>query len=170
MVQALVRSQEVLQRILLLRGERVLLGPDLAMLYGVETKVLMQAVQRNRDRFPPDFMFQLDQREWTNLKSQFVTSSWGGTRKRPHAFTEQGVAMLSSVLRSPRAIAVNVEIMRAFVRMRRLLAEHADLAARLDRLEQEYDGKFRVDQHGSILGFSVLRVSALPPDALVVAL
>ena len=154
---ALLGPQDVAQRILTLRGERVLLGPDLARLYGVETKVLTQAVQRNWGRFPADFMFQLDHEEWINLRSQivtssgghslrsqFVTSKRGGHRWRPYAFTEQGVAMLSTVLRSARAIAVNIEIMRAFVRMRRMLAEHADLAARLDRLEKEYDSKFKV--------------------------
>ena len=118
MSRAFTGIEDIASRILTLRGERVLLGPDLARLYGVQTKVLVQAVHRSRDRFPPDFMFQLDAEEWANLKSQFVTSSWGGSRKPPHAFTEQGVAMLSSVLRSPRAIAVNIEIMRAFVRMR----------------------------------------------------
>ena len=144
MARALTGIADVARRIFTIRGERVLLGPDLARLYGVETKVLVQAVHRNRGRFPPDFMFQLDAEEWANLKSQFVTSSWGGSRKPPHAFTEQGVAMLSSVLRSPRAIAVNIEIMRAFVRMRRFMVEHSDLAFRLEQLEQKYDGKFRV--------------------------
>ena len=139
-----------------LREERVLLGPDLARLYGVEVRALIQAVQRNRTRFPLDFMFQLDAVEWKNLKSQFVISSWGGSRALPYAFTEQGVAMLSSVLRSQRAIAVNVEIMRAFVRMRRMVAEHADLAGRLDRLEREYDGKFKVI-------FDAIRQLMLPP-------
>ncbi len=134
----------------------MLLSFDLAELYGVEPKVLVQSVRRNRSRFPPDFMFQLSPEEWDNLKSQFVTSSWGGVRKPPSAFTEQGVAMLSSVLRSPRAIAVNVEIMRAFVRMRRMVVEHADLAARLDRLENEYDVKFRVI-------FDAIRQLMLPP-------
>jgi hypothetical protein len=144
MSRALATPLDLSNRILTLRGERVLLSLDLAELYGVEPRVLLQAVQRNRARFPPDFMFQVDATEWENLKSQFVISSWGGGRTRPYAFTEQGVAMLSSVLRSPRAIAVNVEIMRAFVRMRRMVVEHADLAARLDRLERNYDAKFKV--------------------------
>jgi len=143
MPRSTVSSESIAERILTVRGERVLLAPDLAELYGVPTKALNQAVARNRERFPPDFMFQLAVGEWANLKSQFVTSSWGGHRWRPYAFTEQGVAMLSSVLRSPRAVAVNVEIMRAFVRLRRLMIEHADLAARLDRLGREYDSKFR---------------------------
>lgn len=148
---------QVTRSIRLLRGERVLLSPDLARLYSVEPKRLVEAVNRNRARFPADFMFQLEQREWEDLKSQFATSSWGGARSLPYAFTEQGVAMLSSVLRSPRAIAVNVEVMRAFVRMRRMLSEHADLAGRLDRLEQDYDGKFKVV-------FDAIRQLMVPPS------
>lgn len=144
MSRAITSTSELANRILTLRGERVLLSFHLAELYGVEPKRLLEAVTRNRARFPSDFMFQLSRTEWDNLKSQFATSSWGGSRKLPYAFTEQGVAMLSSVLRSPRAIAVNVEIMRAFVRLRRMVIEHADLAARLDRLEREYDAKFKV--------------------------
>jgi hypothetical protein len=143
MVRA-IAPEDLAARILSLRGERVLLSLHLAELYGVEPKVLLQSVQRNHLRFPPDFMFRLTTEEWGNLKSQFVTSSWGGLRKPPYAFTEHGVAMLSTVLRSPRAIAMSIEIIRAFVRMRRMLGEHADLAARLDRLEQDYDVKFKV--------------------------
>ena len=128
------------RRILILRGERVLLDGDLAELYGVETRALIQAVKRNTARFPEDFMFQLTAKEYVNLRSQTVTSrSWGGRRTPPYAFTEQGVAMLSSVLRSERAIAVNVEIMRAFVRLRELLATHADLARKLSALEKKYE-------------------------------
>ena len=145
--------------ILLLRGERVLLDADLAALYGVETGALVRAVKRNQDRFPTDFMFQLSQEEWDNLRSQFVTSSsgqpetlrcqtgisslQGGRRYAPYAFTEQGVAMLSGVLRSERAVQVNIEIMRAFVRLRELLAGHADLARKLATLERKYDAQFR---------------------------
>ena len=135
------------------------MSPDLARLYEVEGMRLVEAVSRNRSRFPSDFMFQLDRHEWDNLKSQFAISSWGGARKLPYAFTEQGVAMLSSVLRSPRAIAVNIEIMRAFVRMRRMVAEHKDLAARLDRLEREYDGKFKAV-------FDAIRQLMLSPSEL----
>ena len=128
-----------------IRGERVMVSTELATLYGVEVRALIQGVKRNLTRFPADFMLQLGWEEWTILKSQSVTSSWGGARRaRPYAFTEQGVAMLSSVLRSPRAVAVNVEIMRAFVRLRALLATHADLARKLEVLEQKYDSKFRV--------------------------
>ncbi len=116
-------------RIVVIRGQRVMLSMDLAELYGVEPRALVQAVKRNPSRFPEDFMFQLSREEFANLKSQIVISSWGGLRwATPYAFTEQGVSMLSSVLNSPRAIRVNVEIMRAFVRLRRMLASHADLA------------------------------------------
>ena len=131
-----------------IRGERVMLDADLAALYGVETKALNQAVRRNAERFPADFMFHLNVAEAALVRSQIVTLAPrgpGAHRKYlPYAFTEQGVAMLSSVLHSPRAVAVNVEIMRAFVRLRQLLATHADLARKLEVLERKYDGKFRV--------------------------
>ena len=130
--------------ILLLRGQKVLLSQQLAELYGVETRVLNQAVARNRERFPDDFIFQLSQEELESLKSQFVTSSWGGIRTPPYAFTEQGVAMLSSVLHSRRAVTVNIEIMRAFVRLRQLLATNAELARKLEALEKKYDAQFKV--------------------------
>jgi hypothetical protein len=138
---------ELERAVLQLRGERVMLDSDLADLYGVETRVLVQAVKRNGDRFPADFAFQLSAQEFTNLKS--VTSSLsgvghGGRRKRPWVFTEQGAAMLSSVLRSDRAVRVNIEIMRTFVRLRQLLASHTDLAKRLDELERKYDKHFAV--------------------------
>jgi len=113
-------------------------------LYGVMTKALNKAVSRNLDRFPDDFMFSLTREEFRNLMFQNGTSSWGGRRKLPRAFTEQGVAMLSSVLRSQRAVHVNIEIMRAFVRLRQILASHAGLAKRLDELEHKYDAQFRV--------------------------
>jgi hypothetical protein len=145
-------------RILLLRGQRVMLSTHLAELYGVAPKVLVQAVKRNAPRFPEDFMFQLEWEEFANLKSQFVTSSWGGLRRAtPYAFTEQGVAMLSSVLNSPKAIQVNVEIMRAFVRLRRLLASHEDLARKLEELERRYDAQFRGV-------FEAIRQLMAPPD------
>ena len=131
-------------KVMEIRGHRVLLSPQLAVLYEVEPRVLMQQVQRNIERFPADFMFQLDADEFDNLKSQFVTSSWGGIRKLPFAFTEQGVAMLSSVLRSERAVAVNIEIMRTFVKLRGMLSEHADLKRKLNALEKKYDDNFRM--------------------------
>jgi hypothetical protein len=140
-----VPLRRIEQAILVIRGHRVMLSADLAALYGVEPKVLVQAVKRNIERFPDDFMFQLTQDEHRILKSQFVTSSWGGARRAlPYAFTEQGVAMLSSVLRSKRAVQVNVEVMRTFVRLRRILAENAGLAQRLDELEKKYDVQFKV--------------------------
>jgi hypothetical protein len=155
--RSVVPIERIERAILLIRGHKVMLSSDLALLYGVEPRALVQAVKRNLDRFPPDFMFQLAAGDWENLKSQFVISSWGGARSRPYAFTEQGVAMLSSVLNSPRAVAVNIEIMRAFVRLRQLLASHADLARRLDELEQRYDAQFKVV-------FDAIRELMKPPD------
>ncbi|MDH3210424.1 MAG: ORF6N domain-containing protein [Burkholderiaceae bacterium] len=133
-LQPLIQS-----RILALREQRVMLDADLAVLYGVATKVLVQAVKRNAERFPADFMFQLSTEEWSALRSQTVTSNTGrgGRRTAPYAFTEQGVAMLSSVLGSARAIAVNIEIMRTFVHVRALAATHDDLAQRLTELEDK---------------------------------
>lgn len=122
-----------------------MLDSDLAALYRVETKVLVQAVRRNASRFPPDFMFRLTDDEFRSLRSQSVTSNArGGRRYLPYAFTEQGVAMLSSVLRSPRAIEVNIAIMRTFVRRREFLVTHEQVAARLTALERKYDGQFQV--------------------------
>lgn len=129
----------------IIRGDKVILDGDLAALYGIETRSLIQAVRRNSDRFPADFMFQLTNQEFKDLKLQFATTSqWGGRRTPPYAFSEQGVAMLSSVLHSPRAVQVNIEIMRAFVRLRRMLASNAELAEQLESLEQKYDDQFRV--------------------------
>ncbi len=145
--QGLVTVERIERAILLLRGHRVMLDSDLATLYGVDTRVLVQAVKRNIDRFPDDFMFHLTAGEFQALRSQIVTSKpagRGGRRVAPYAFTEQGVAMLSSVLRSPRAVRVNIEIMRAFVRLRGLLASHVDLARKLDELEKRYDRQFAV--------------------------
>jgi hypothetical protein len=134
------------KKILLLRGERVMLDADLADLYGVETRSLLQAVRRNAARFPADFMFRLTTAEAAILRSQIVISSFshGGRRHAPYAFTEHGVATLSSVLRSPRAVQVNIEIVRAFIRLRSLLAANADLARELDALEKRHDAQFRV--------------------------
>jgi len=155
--QSIIPVERIERAIIALRGQRVMLSYDLAKLYGVAPKVLVQSVKRNLDRFPADFMFQLDSQEFENLKSQFVTSSWGGIRKPPYAFTEQGVAMLSSVLRSDRAVQVNVEIMRAFVRMRQILASHADLARKLDALEKKYDAQFKAV-------FDAIRQLMTPPE------
>jgi hypothetical protein len=128
----------------MIRDEKVMLDQDLAAMYGVETRVLVQAVKRNIDRFPKDFMFQLNKDEFSNLRSQIVTSSWGGRRTPPYAFTEQGVAMLSSVLKSKRAVLVNIEIMRTFVKLRRILTTHSELARKLASLERKYDKKFKL--------------------------
>ena len=140
-----VSSRIIAEAILWIRGHRVILDEDLAALYAVETRALIQAVKRNPTRFPADFMFQLKTAEFSRLRSQFVISNGsGGRRNRPYAFTEEGVAMLSSVLRSRRAVQVNVEIMRAFVRLRRLLASQQRLTRKLDVLEKKYDTQFRV--------------------------
>jgi len=142
---ALVPLERIEQAILVIRGHKVMLDADLAALYGVETKVLVQAVKRNLSRFPDDFMFQLTKEEFDVLRSQTVTSrSWGGRRYPPYAFTEQGVAMLSSVLRSQRAIQVNIQIMRTFVKLRRMLATHEELSRKLAALERKYDHQFKV--------------------------
>ncbi len=140
----LMPAEVIEQKILLLRGHKVMLDADLALLYGIETKVLNQAVKRNLKRFLADFMFQLGEAEARTLKSQFVTSKRGGRRYLPYAFTEQGVAMLSSVLNSERAIQVNIAIMRAFVQLRQLLATHKDLARKLEEMEKKYDAQFKV--------------------------
>lgn len=125
------------------RNEKILLDADLAMLYGVETGALNRAVKRNAARFPADFMFQLSLEEWDNLKCQIgISSTHGGRRGTPHAFTEQGVAMLSSVLQSARAVQVNIAIMRTFVQLRRLMDSNRDLARRIDALEARYDEQF----------------------------
>lgn len=158
--------EAIAQRIVVLRGLRVMLDADLAELYGVPTKVLVQAVKRNASRFPADFMFQLDAAEWSALRSQFVTSSGrGGRRTAPYAFTEQGVAMLSSVLNSARAIAVNIEVMRAFVRLRELLATNKELAARLDELEQRVSRKLSTHDQAIAGILDAIRQLMAPPPA-----
>ncbi|HXZ47860.1 MAG TPA: ORF6N domain-containing protein [Usitatibacter sp.] len=153
------------ERIVFVRGEKVLVDRDLAELYGVETRDLNQAVKRNLDRFPEDFMFQLNPEETDNLRFQIGTSSsagearsrHGGRRYLPYVFTEQGVAMLSGVLNSKRAVMVNIEIMRAFVRLRRLLSANAELARKLDALERKYDAQFKAV-------FDAIRELMAPPD------
>jgi ORF6N domain len=140
----LVPLEVVERRIVLIREHRVMLDVHLAELYEVTTGNLNLAVRRNQDRFPDDFMFQLTAAEFENLRLQFARSSWGGRRHPPYAFTEQGVAMLSSVLKSPRAVQVNIAIMRAFVRLRQLLATHRDLAEKLAEMEKNYDKQFKI--------------------------
>jgi hypothetical protein len=161
----LIAESAIEKRILVVRGRQVLLDEDLADLYGVETRVLVQQVRRNEKRFPADFMFQLSGEEFANLKSQSVISSsgHGGRRKRPLVFTEQGVAMLSGVLRSDRAIAVNIEIMRAFVELRRFASSYSALAKRLDQLEGEMNE--RLGDHDQQLHeiFRALQQLIAPP-------
>ncbi len=157
---ALVSIRMIERRILFIRGEKVLLDSDLAELYGVTTGRPNEAVSRNRDRFPEDFMFQLNKTDTDSLRSQIAILKTGRGKHRkylPYAFTEQGVAMLSSVLNSDRAIAVNIEIMRTFVKLRELLATHADLAEKLRELEAKYDKNFSVV-------FDAIRALMIPPE------
>ena len=139
MQQDLVPSERIKEKIFLVRGKRIMFDFDLAVLYGVETKQLKRAVKRNIARFPEDFMIELTLEELENLRCQFGTSSWGGVRYRPFAFTEQGVAMLSTVLNSERAIQVNIAIMRAFVKLREMLSTHRELAFQFKELERKVD-------------------------------
>ena len=138
-----IEVEWIQERIYLIRGHRVILSHDLAQLYGVESRILIQAVKRNLERFPDDFMFKLENQEVTNLRSQIVISSWGGSRWVPFAFTEQGIAMLSSVLRSPEAIQVNIEIMRAFVGFKKLSQSMKAVHDRIFQLESRYDRQFK---------------------------
>ncbi len=142
----LIPVENIKKKILMVRGHKVMIDKELAELYEVETKVLIQAVKRNIDRFPPDFMFQLNNQDVMRLRSQFVTSKSGrgGRRYLPYVFTEQGVAMLSTVLKSNRAIKVNIAIMRAFVKLRQMLASNAQLSRKLKSLEKKYDEQFKV--------------------------
>lgn len=151
--------ERIEEAIYIIRGEKVMLDRDLAELYGVETRVLKQAVRRNLTRFPDDFMFVLAKDEFENWRSQFVTSNQDrlGLRHAPMAFTEQGVAMLSTVLRSKQAISVNVEIMRTFVRLRTMLFSNAELANKLNALEKKYDAQFKIV-------FDAIKKLMMPPD------
>jgi phage regulator Rha-like protein len=148
-LQVLVAEQKILNRIYVIRGEKVMLDRDLAEMYGVETRVLNQSIKRNLNRFPKDFMFQLSEKEFKNLISQNVTSSWGGTRKLPYAFTEQGVAMLSSVLNSDTAIEVNIRIIRVFTKMREFALTHKEILMQLARLEKEVSSNNRNTERNS---------------------
>lgn len=137
--------QEIIEnKILLMRGRKIMLDRDLASLYGVKTAQLTRQVRRNIERFPSDFMFQLTKEEFVNLKCHFGTSSWGGTRKLPYAFTENGVSMLSSVLNSKRAIQVNIQIMRTFTKIRELLTTHKELRQKIEEVEKKYDYQFKI--------------------------
>jgi hypothetical protein len=140
-----ISLQSITNSILFIRGQKVMLDTDLANLYEVETRILTRALKRNLERFPEDFMFQLSEEEYENLRSQFgISSQWGGRRFPPYAFTEQGVAMLSSVLRSDRAVQVNIEIMRTFVKLREMLSNNKDLVGKLNKLEMKYDEQFKI--------------------------
>ena len=158
---SLIPAERIEKAILLIRGQKVMLDRDLAALYRVTTKALVQAVKRNLAHFPADFMFQLSREELEDWRSQIVTSNPAakmGLRRRPYAFTEHGVAMLSSVLRSERAVTVSVEIVRVFVRLRQLLATHIELARKLDELEKRYDAQFK-------LVFEAIRQLMAPPPS-----
>ena len=153
--------QEIINsKILIIRGKKVMLDRDLAGLYGVDTRALNQAVRRNRNRFPEDFMFQLTKEEMDNWKSQIVISNKDkmGLRKRPYAFTENGVAMLSSVLNSERAIIVNIQIMRTFTKLREMLATHKELKQKIEEIEKKYDAQFKIV-------FDAIRQIMAPPEA-----
>ena len=143
-MKSILPPERIERLIYLIRRKKVKLDSDLANLYGVETKRINERVKRNFERFPNDFIFQLTEAEYTNLRSQVATSSWGGRRSHPYAFTEQGVAMLSSVLNSKRAVQVNIEIMRTFVRLRQMLLSNKDLSRRLDEIEKKYDSQFKI--------------------------
>jgi len=136
-----IPDEIVLSKIYLVRGHKVMLDRDLAELYGVETRRLNEQVSRNIERFPHDFMFQLNNDEWPNLKSQFATSSWGGSRKLPFAFTEHGVLMLSSVLSSKQAIQVNIQIIRIFTRVRQMLTDHTELRLEIEKIKKKLDNQ-----------------------------
>jgi hypothetical protein len=143
-MKVLVPIEVVERKILLIRGQKVILDVDLAELYGVTTKVFNQAVKRNIDRFPKDFMFQLTADEALSMRSQFVTASKRNIRYRPHAFTEHGIIMAASILNSQRAIDASVFVVRAFIKLREMIASHKDLARKLNDLEKKYDGQFQI--------------------------
>ena len=159
--KSLLQLELIEKRIYLIRNQKVMLSTHLAALYNVEVRVLVQAVKRNIDRFPSDFVFQLSTSEFEDLKSQIVISSWGGARRsRPYASTEQGVAMLSSVLKSKRAVQVNIQIMRTFVKLREILSTHKELAQKLKELELKIDSH---DQHIQAI-FEFINQLIAPPE------
>src|SRR6266478_2929606 len=163
MSKQIISVGRITRSIVVIRGQKVMLSQDLAALYGVAVKALNQAVKRHARRFPGDFVFQLTFEEFDNLKSQFVTSSWGGIRRAlPYAFTEQGVAMLSSVLNSERAVKVNIAIMRAFVKLRRILETSRDLARKFSDLERRV-GKHDEEIAGIIEAIRQLMAPAEKP-------
>ena len=159
MPTTLIPIEKIESKILLIRGKKVMLDMGLAELYGVETRSLIQAVKRNSDRFPEDFMFKLTEKEFEILRSQFVISSWGGRRHYPYAFTEQGVAMLSGVLSSKRAVQANIQIMRTFTKLKEIITSNKELAHKLNQLES------RINKHDSEIQsiFEAIRQLMIPP-------
>lgn len=171
MTTAPVPTEIIAERIVIVRDQKVILDSDLAALYGVETRRLNEQVRRNRARFPEDFIFELTAEEFANLKSQFATSSWGGRRKLPLAFTEHGAIMAATVLNTPRAVEVSVYVVRAFVRLRELVTSHRDLAKRLDELEHttealamQHESFSRNTKNQLKQVFDALRELMTPPD------
>ena len=162
-LQALVAEQKILNKIYVVRGEKVMLDKDLAEMYGVETKQLKRQVKRNIDRFPRDFMFGLTRKEFENLRSQIGTSSWGGTRYMPMAFTEQGVAMLSSILNSKTAIEVNIRIIRVFTKLREYALSHKDILLQLAKLEKEVKGNSKDIENIFMVLKELIEKQASPP-------
>jgi len=163
-LEDLAKEQKILNRIYMIRGEHVMLDKDLAEMYGVETKVFNQSIKRNKERFPDDFMFRLSDKEWVNLRSQFVTSSWGGPRYKPYAFTEQGVAMLSGVLNSQTAINVNISIIRVFTKLRKYAITHKEILLQLAVLRKDvHENKKDVENIFLVLKELIEKQSAPPP-------
>jgi len=156
--KAIVPVERIERMIIIMRGQKVMLDSDLAELYGVETGVLNRAVKRNKERFPEDFMFQLTDEEWENLRCHFGTSrSWGGRRYPPFVFTEHGAVMLANVLRSDTAVSASIQVVRAFIRLREMLVSNKELSKRLDELEQKYDSQFKAV-------FQAIRELMIPPE------
>lgn len=156
-MDSLIPVEIIERKILLIRGKKVMVDADLAELYGVETKALKRSVKRNMDRFPEDFLIQINSEEFESLRCHFGTSKRGGVRYLPYAFTENGVAMLSSILNSKRAIQVNIQIMRTFTRLREILGTHEDLRRKIEQMEKKYDGQFKVV-------FEAIREMMTPPE------
>ena len=162
-LRVLVAEHKILNKIYVIRGEKVMLDRDLAEMYGVETKVFNQSLKRNKERFPKDFMFTLSEKEWGNLRSQFVTSSWGGMRYRPNVFTEQGVAMLSSILNSKTAIEVNIRVIRVFTKLREFALTQKEILLQLAKLEKEVKGNSKDIENIFIVMKELIEKHNTPP-------
>jgi len=161
---ALGKVEDITRAILVLRGRRVLLDAELAVLYGVTTRRLNEQVRRNRKRFPDDFLFELTTEEFANLKSRFATSSWGGRRKRPLAFTEHGAIQAATILNSPRAVEMSVYVVRAFVKLREVLSSNRELARRFEQLESRLDSKLTEHDEAIAAILSAIRELMRPRD------